>query len=228
MTADLMKKQFHQQKCYRLIPSKFPPIALFEDVCDSADFEAVYAIQALTNPRILHELGDLTLVPKQDRIYGVTGAGYIMAAFTHTNPQGSRFSDGTFGVYYASIELDTALRETIYHRKLFLAATNEQPQEIDMRCLVASFSADLIDVYNAHNHADLYSLNDYRQSQTFGISIKTAQHNGIYYKSVRADNGTNFALLQPRVFHECLQQSHYGYIWNGQDVTNVYRKEICI
>ena len=30
------------------------------------------------------------------------GASYVMAAFTHLNPKGSRFSDGSFGVYYAA------------------------------------------------------------------------------------------------------------------------------
>ncbi|MCP4475568.1 MAG: hypothetical protein GY821_13590 [Gammaproteobacteria bacterium] len=45
---------FKQQSCYRLIPSKFPPIALFEDVANPRDFEALYAVQRLTNPRIRH------------------------------------------------------------------------------------------------------------------------------------------------------------------------------
>ena len=31
-----------------------------------------------------------------------------MAAFTHLNPEGSRFSDGSYGVYYAAHTLATA------------------------------------------------------------------------------------------------------------------------
>ncbi|WP_366132444.1 RES domain-containing protein [uncultured Ferrovibrio sp.] len=32
-----------------------------------------------------------------------------MAAFTHLNPDGSRFTDGTCGVFYAANILDTAI-----------------------------------------------------------------------------------------------------------------------
>ncbi len=195
MEKKLCQIQLKKQKCYRLIPSKFPPIALFEDVADQDDFESVYAIQALTNPRILYELGNLNLVPKQDRIYGVRGAGYIMAAFTHTNPQGSRFTDGTFGIYYASSEVDTAIRETQYHRTLFLAATDEPAQEIDMRCLVAKFTANLVDIFKQGDYINYYSKDNYTDSQNFGMQIKLAEQDGIYYRSVRADDGTNFALM---------------------------------
>ncbi|RLA01353.1 MAG: RES domain-containing protein, partial [Gammaproteobacteria bacterium] len=40
---------FDKQVCYRLINSKFPPIALFSDVADADEFEALYEIQAMTN-----------------------------------------------------------------------------------------------------------------------------------------------------------------------------------
>ena len=42
-----------QLQAYRLVNSKFPPIALFEDVADADEFEVLYQIQALTNPRLL-------------------------------------------------------------------------------------------------------------------------------------------------------------------------------
>lgn len=41
-----------QLQAYRLVNSKFPPIALFEDVADADEFEVLYQIQALTNPRL--------------------------------------------------------------------------------------------------------------------------------------------------------------------------------
>ena len=49
--------------CYRIVPSRFPPIDLFEKVADPADLEAVYAIEAMTNDRLRDEAGDLALVP---------------------------------------------------------------------------------------------------------------------------------------------------------------------
>ena len=110
------------------------------------EFDALFAVQMLTNPRIQDEIGLLNLVPKEQRLYAVPGCGYIMAAFTHINPDGSRFSNGDYGVYYAAESLSTAIAETIYHKELFLSFTNEPPQELDMRSLIADFSAQLFDL----------------------------------------------------------------------------------
>ena len=58
-------------------------------------------------PRIRDEVGQLQLVPPDERISG-SGSTMVMAAFTHLNPEGSRFSDGRYGVYYAAHTLATA------------------------------------------------------------------------------------------------------------------------
>ena len=42
----------------RLIPSRYPTVGLFDAIADAADLDAVFAIEALTNPRIRDELGD--------------------------------------------------------------------------------------------------------------------------------------------------------------------------
>ena len=128
--------------CWRIMPSRFPPIDLFERVADPADLEAVIALESLTNDRLREEVGALQLVPQQDRISG-PGTSSIMAAFTHLNPVGSRFSDGTFGVFYAAYTLDTAIAETCYHREQFLRATSEPPMELDMRVLLADLQQHL-------------------------------------------------------------------------------------
>lgn len=43
-------KSLKDQIEYRLIPSKYPPITLFDDVASEDEFAALYAIQELTNP----------------------------------------------------------------------------------------------------------------------------------------------------------------------------------
>ena len=81
----LTTAQVRWQPCYRIVASRFPPISLFEDVADPADLEAVYAIEAMTNDRLRQEVGDISLVPVEDRVVG-PGSTPIMAAFTHLNP----------------------------------------------------------------------------------------------------------------------------------------------
>ena len=69
-----------------------------------------------------------------------------MAAFTHLNPEGSRFSDGSYGVYYAAHELDTAIAEVSHHRAVFLSRTAEAAIDIDLRLVTATLDAPLHDL----------------------------------------------------------------------------------
>ena len=47
---------------WRIIPSRFPPIDLFERIADPADWEALIQLESLTNPRLRDEVGEITLV----------------------------------------------------------------------------------------------------------------------------------------------------------------------
>ncbi|HYD55112.1 MAG TPA: RES family NAD+ phosphorylase, partial [Gemmatimonadaceae bacterium] len=110
--------------CHRMVPSRFPPIDLFERVADPADWEAVAAIESLTNARLREAMGEISLVPVEERVSG-PGASFVMGPFTHLSEAGGRFSTRHFGAYYAARTLDTAIRETVHHRERFLRATAE-------------------------------------------------------------------------------------------------------
>ncbi len=94
-------------QAYRLVNSKFPPIAMFDDVADADEFEVLYEIQALTNPRLKNEVVQLELIARSEIPFGIAGCSYATAPFTHVNPAGSRFSDGSFGVLYLADTVDT-------------------------------------------------------------------------------------------------------------------------
>ena len=66
---------------HRVVPSRFPPVGLFDRVADPADLEALYAIEALTNDRIRDQAGNLALVPAEERISG-PGTTPIMPALS--------------------------------------------------------------------------------------------------------------------------------------------------
>ena len=119
------------EKVHRLIPSKFPPVTLFDWADSAEELEQIALLEGLTNERILAELGKINLIDKDDWIGG-PGSTPVMAAFTHIGFE-SRFSDGSFGVYYAASSLETAIKETCFHRERFYSASKEKPCSISMR-----------------------------------------------------------------------------------------------
>ncbi|QTD57294.1 RES family NAD+ phosphorylase [Parasphingorhabdus cellanae] len=210
--------------CYRIIPSRFPPVNLFEEVADPEDLDAIYAIEALTNDRLRQEVGDLDLVPVDERVSG-PGTSPIMAAFTHLNPEGDRFTDGTFGVFYAGDSIDTAVAETRYHRVKFMLATNEPAQEVDMRVYAVDLDGDLHDIRETYDaHKPYYDPENYGESQKLGIELRNAGANGIVYKSVRYQDGECAAIFRPKLLSNSRQERHLCYVWDGSEISDIYEK----
>jgi hypothetical protein len=210
--------------CYRIIPSRFPPINLFERVTDPADLETVLDIESMTNDRLRNEVGSLNLVPPEDRISG-PGTSPIMAAFTHLPPYGSRFTDGSFGVFYAGRTLETAIAETKYHREAFLRATSEPRIELDMRVYAVDLDAVLHDIRGMRDTMlGIYDPSSYTASQALAIEIRNSGSSGVAYDSVRKPGGECVAIFKPRVLSNCRQERHLTYVWDGSSISIVYEK----
>jgi RES domain-containing protein len=203
----------------RLVPSRFPPVGVFDRIADPADLDALYAIEALTNDRLREEIGELPLVPRARRISG-PGTQPVMAAFTHPNPDGSRFSDGSYGVLYAAREFATAVAETMHHRAKFMAATREPAMKIEMR------------VYRLPVHGRLHDLRkgwpamldpvDYAPPQRLANELRDAGSDGVVYPSVRHAGGECVGLFYPDLAGPCVQAQHLVYQWDGQRIRDEY------
>jgi RES domain-containing protein len=210
----------------RIIPSRYPPIDLFERVADADDFDTLYELESRTNPRIRDELGKIRLVAPEDRVYGPRSS-YIMAPFTHLNPEGGRFNDATFGAFYAAHERATAVVETCYHRARFLARTHEPPLEVEMRVLEARVDARLHDLRGQREALPrIYDVDSYADSQRLARHLRKARSWGIAFDSVRRAGGVCVALLRPRAVSECRQAEHLVYVWDGTRIAEVFEKRL--
>lgn len=208
----------HWQRAYRIVPSRFPPIGVFDAIADPGDLDAVYQIEALTNPRVRETWGELANVPLARRVSG-PGSTPLMAAFTHLNPEGSRFSDGGYGVLYLAHEFDTAVEETVYHRERFLAATREPPIEVTMRCYISGVRGELHDIRGGW--VAEHDPSSYVASRKLGAALRTAGSNGIAYASVRRTGGECAALFYPDLARPCVQGKHLVYRWDGARIGEV-------
>ena len=213
---------YQRAEFFRIIPSRFPPISLYEAIYDTPEeLEIAYAIEALTNPRVLQELGDLSLVAPSERVTG-PGALIVMAPFTHLSSQ-TRFSDGTFGVYYAAKSLETAIAETKYHRAYFLSQTNQPDQEIAMRVYSGKIKGRMLDI-RPSVYAKLLNPSDYIDSQSFARVMRDGGAKGVLYSSVRHAVGYCVAVFRPTAVGIPKQRMPLKYVYSqsSQSIVQVY------
>jgi len=210
---------------YRLVNSKFPPIALFDDVASHDQFDAIFLLQSLTNPRLNAEVGNLSLIHTQEIPFGIQGCSAASASFTHVNPDGSRFSDGKFGLLYLAKNPETAIKETVYHQtNIFGGTPGLKFDSLVMREYKGEFSGSMLNVHHGFDY--LYDKYDYTLSQAFGKQHYKAYRkafeqgasdvspSGISFASVR-DNGLPcWALFTPRGVTSMVQKRHFEYIYD--------------
>ena len=209
-------------KTHRIIRSRFPPIDLFEDIADPADWEAIASAESKTNPRLAESVGLLDLVPPSRRVAG-RGATWLMAPFVHVSrDRRSRFSDGSYGVYYAGDRFEVALFETIHHHSRFMAATEEAPGwSSDFRELIGAIDRELHDIRGAEAWTDCLDPDDYGPSQMLGARLRAAGSDGIAYPSVRYPGGDCIAVFWPDTIPIPVQSRHLGYHWDGTCVDRI-------
>lgn len=80
----------------------------------------------------------------------------------------TRFSDGTYGVYYCASSLQAAVAETSYHRAEFLAATREDSMELTMRVYVNRIVKPLHDIRQGFDALHDPDTSTYPQAQASG------------------------------------------------------------
>lgn len=208
------------RKAYRLINSSFPPLGVFEDTLDPEDLDMAFAIEAMTNDRLREEAGMLQRVAPGDRVSG-PGSTAVMAAFTHIG-NGSRFTDGTYGVYYCASSVDAAIAETKFHQERFLAATREANVEITMRAYVNKVVKPLVDV---RGMPELHQpeLTTYGVSQAFAREQRDGKTWGLLYRSVRLEGHECVAAFRPQAVSLPVQGAHFRYVWDAkaQAITHV-------
>lgn len=202
---------------YRLVNSKYPPIDLFDDVADADEFEIIYQLQSLTNPRLHNETGRLELISRSEIPFGIPGCSYATAPFTHVNPAGSRFSDGSYGVLYLADSMETALAEVRHHQEHYWSnVVGLNFERFVFRGLSCQFNeAGLLDATSVSMSDPIYDADDYAHSRQFGRLVRQEGFPGLRYNSVRRPGQHCWALMTPRRVLSIVQTAHYEMIWNA-------------
>ncbi len=204
-------------QAYRITPSRFPPIDVFEELGNS---DLLAELEGMTNPWLRQNCGDISIVPTERRVTG-PGATYVMAPFTHPNKAGSRFSDGSYGMYYAANGFETTVAETVYHMGLFYASTNDPPHDAQFRCLVGEIDHKFHDLRD-DAPPGVMDPDGYSAGQKLGRELRDAGSNGIVFPSVQNKGGQNIGAFWPDVVGIPVQERHLIYRWNGATIGEIF------
>ena len=212
------------RKAYRIVSSRFPPVGVFDSVADPTDLEAIFYVESLTNPRIREEMGQIELVPPEDRITG-PGTTPIMAAFTHLNPLGSRFSNGEYGVYYAANTQNTSIAETVFHIERWAGESNDPPTSFVMRVYIGRLKKRSYHDLRGQGaiYPDLFNLDPkkYGPAQQFASKLREEGSWGLLYDSVRDPDGKCVVAFRPSALGVVNQGAHLAYHWDGTKIVDV-------
>lgn len=125
--------------------------------------------------------------------------------------QASRFSDGTFGVWYGCETVETSVYETAYHWVSgFLTDAGFQREKVigERKLYEVACDAALVDLRPlTATHSGLIHKTDYSTTQLVGARLHREGHPGLVTASVRHATSQNYVVLNPDVLsnprHHC-------------------------
>jgi hypothetical protein len=192
------------QPSHRLIPSRFPPIGLFDTVATTADAEAVMELAGWTNDRLVRQR--LARLPQHEWVFGRANSSIFMAAFLHAAPGGSRFNGPELGAWYAAAALVTAIAEVGHHLRREALARGVETLQRTFRSYAARLAGSYRDIRGSE--PQLHASDSYAAGQAFGEGVRAAGEDGVLYDSVRHRGGSNICAYRPSRVLDVVQAEH--------------------
>ncbi|PKA42339.1 RES family NAD+ phosphorylase (plasmid) [Rhizobium sullae] len=201
---------------YRLIPSQFPPIGLFDTVATAADLEAVMELAGWTNDRLVADR--IQRLPEGEWVYGTANSSIVMAAFLHVAPGGMRFNGTDLGAWYAADDLRTAAAEVGHHLRREAVARGVATMRRTYRSYTAILIGDYLDIRGEQMlRPEVYDGTSYAASQALGEQVRSNGGAGILYDSLRRRAGMNIVAHRPRNIRDVMQTDHFEITVSADD-----------
>ena len=202
------------QTFYVLIPSRFPPIALYERIANG-NHDEIAAIETLTNPRLAEKQRLISHRPDLDE-KSPSLQNWNHAPFAYPNPEGSRF----FGPETPCLELSgdrqTALAVSVVKRQVFLERTKEGRLSLDMRMLSRKVKGKFLDGRDWPIDMPAKELRE------LGKSVLKLDVEGVLFRSAERPAGERVAIRTGSSLDAAVQGDHYRYLWDGSRIGSLY------
>jgi hypothetical protein len=203
------------QDCYQLIPSRFPPVDVYERLESPELRAAALELEQRTNPR-LAAMKHVQAPAKPGDKGSNQFQNWNHAPFVYKNPEGTHFLGPTYGVAEMATDLTTALLFALRRREEFFSRTNEEAMGQDMRVLcrrVTGTFADLSALDPAQPQAERWKI---------GQKLCDDGATGIIYRRPGYGEARFLSVFDGRVLGRALQGDHYRFVWDGKAVKSIY------
>ena len=182
---------------YRNIVSLRVTENLFDDLSDApADWQTAIELELQTKPATYISSHPVIHRPFEEAAWN-EAIGFPFRAWSR-----SRYSDGSYGVWYGADTMETTLYETVYHWRNSLLADagfNEPGIKIERRVHLVRCDAALIDLRSlVARHPKIVDPADYALTQQIGGRLHREGHPGLVTLSARC-TGDVCAIMNPAV-----------------------------
>jgi hypothetical protein len=198
---------------HRLIPSRFPPVALYARLGSPEIQDAAQAVEEITNPRL--QAMELLAQEGPEAVKTSGAQNWNLAPFAYPNPEGTTFLSSKYKVLELVEGLMPALVVAVERREAFLSGSDEPPIDIDMRALVHPVKgrfADLRNVPFETVEADRWKV---------GAELYETEAQGIVFHRPDLPGIRAVAVFDRTALGRAVQSDHFKFVWDGEAVQKV-------
>lgn len=190
---------------------------LFDDLSDDpADWQSAINLELERKPNPFSSRSPIIHRPFEEAEWNAA------IEFPFRNWSSSRFSDGTFGVWYGASDLETTAYETVHHwRNGFLedAGFLRPGISVERKVYLVRCDAALIDFRESIRVFPVLVGHDYTFTHQVGARLHHEGHPGLVSKSARCDDGDIYAVLNQGVLSDPRQHCYLTYTTARDGIT---------
>lgn len=201
--------------------------SVLRGLVDDDELNLLFEIEGATSTRLRAQDGGVESIYASEFVYGVPHATFINASFAYSKPlELNRFNGPGRGAWYASLEVETCIKEVSFHMTEFLSRVSNYHATVEYAEMYASMAGEYVDLRGADpNHPCLNPDPSvgYPAGNALADAARAKGLNGIIYPSVRHAGGICFAALWPHAVQSVAPGDIYRLIWSGQPESSVQK-----
>jgi hypothetical protein len=131
----------------RLVSTANRRPSILKLLVEDEDLADLSEIEGATSARLIAQDRGTEGISARELIFGIPHAAFINAAFAYSKPRElNRFNGPGRGAWYAALDVETCLKEVVFHMTDFLGRTGKYEAAVEYMELFASMAGAFVDL----------------------------------------------------------------------------------